>query len=127
MSLDPMPTATQKARVLVVDDDALIAMCAVDMLEDLGHEALSALSGAEALETLKRGETVDLLVTDLSMPGMGGAELAKVARDMRPGLPVLVTTGYGDARALPDESHRLAKPYTQRELGDAVQRALSHA
>ena len=71
--------------VLVVDDDALIAMSTVGMLEDLGHEAVDAGSPARALEILESGQHVDLLITDYSMPRMNGVELAKAVRKLRQG------------------------------------------
>jgi len=103
--------------VLVVDDDPLIAMSTADMLEDLGHRVLDAHSGAQAMEILQSGAWVDVIVTDHAMPGMNGAEFAAKARALRPGIPILLTTGYahlplGDDQALP----RLTKPYQQRDL-----------
>ena len=64
--------APRPATILVVDDDALIAMSTVDMLEDLGHTVLEAHSGREALEILRSGTAVDLMMTDQAMPGMTG-------------------------------------------------------
>nr|WP_209987851.1 response regulator [Azospirillum picis] len=114
--------------VLVVDDDALIAMSTVDMLADLGHTVVEANSGSEALEILRSGQPVDLLLTDYAMPGMTGAELARAARAMLPDLPVLLATGYAD---LPDgagaDLPRLAKPYTQTQLATATARLLGKA
>ncbi len=116
------------AVVLVVDDDALIAMSTVDMLTDLGHTVVEANSGIEALELLRSGQAVDLLLTDYAMPGMTGVELARVAREMVPDLPVLLATGYAD---LPEgvvaDMPRLAKPYTQNQLATATGRLLATA
>ncbi|MEK1886364.1 MAG: ATP-binding protein [Phyllobacterium sp.] len=114
-----------RARILVVDDDALIAMSTVDMLEDLGHEVYEANSGADALKFLESGKEIDLLITDYSMPHMTGAELAESALSMHPQLPILVATGYADLPAgsgidLP----RLGKPYTQAELASQIAKAL---
>jgi CheY-like chemotaxis protein len=107
--------------ILVVDDDALIAMNTVDMLESLGHRVLEANSGREALAIIERGETVDAILTDYAMPGMTGVELATRARLLRPGLPVVLATGYSQ---LPDEGGddlpRLPKPFDETRLRDTM-------
>ncbi len=124
---DPAPSLSlpQASRVLVVDDDPLIASGTVAMLEDLGHSAVEASSGARALEMLGAGVLVDLVVTDHAMPGMTGIALAREIRQRWPGLPVLLATGYAD---LPDgegnDLPRLAKPYRQEELAAYVARML---
>jgi len=114
-----------KATILVVDDDALIAMSTGDMLEDLGHEVITAESGATALEVLRDGRDIDLLITDYSMPKMTGAQLAVAARELRPALPILLATGYAE---LPKGSSldlpRLGKPYQQAQLAAEVGRML---
>jgi CheY-like chemotaxis protein len=112
-------------RILMVDDDALIAMASVDMLEDLGHDVVEANSGADALRYLEDGQTFDLMITDYSMPGMTGAELARTVREKVPGMPILIATGYADLPAgtginLP----RLAKPYSQAQLAAEIGKAL---
>ncbi|HYF84782.1 PAS domain S-box protein, partial [Azospirillum sp.] len=125
--LPPAPVVdVSPAVVLVVDDDALIAMSTVDMLADLGHTVLEASSGTEALELLRSGQAVDLMLTDYAMPGMTGVELARAARAMAPDLPVLLATGYAD---LPEgvvaDLPRLAKPYTQNQLAVATAKLLA--
>jgi len=118
-------SAAKAACVLVVDDDALINMNAVDMLEQLGHTAIDAYSGAEALKILASAQVIDLLITDYAMPGMNGVELAEQARQLRPGLPVVLATGYSE---LPSgatiELPRLNKPYQQADLERQVQMLL---
>lgn len=117
--------APQKAVVLFVDDDSLIGMSTVDMLEDLGHEVIGVDSGAQALDVLRDGRKIDLLITDFSMPKMNGAQLAKAARQLRPDLPILIATGYAE---LPQESEidipRLGKPYQQDQLAAAIAKVL---
>jgi CheY-like chemotaxis protein len=119
------PQLDRPARILAVDDDALILMSTVDMLEDLGHSVISAHSGAKALELMREGAQIDLLITDFSMPGMSGSELARSARALRPDLPILLATGYAE---LPDNSDnslpRLSKPYQQDELAAEIARVL---
>ena len=114
------------ARILAVDDDALILMSTVDMLEDLGHSVITAHSGAKALELLRDGAEIDLLITDFAMPGMSGAELARAAKALQPELPILLATGYAE---LPDGGDnaipRLNKPYQQEQLAIEIARVLS--
>ena len=117
----------RRSTILVVDDDPLIAMGAVDMLEDIGHNVLEAYSARQALEILKSAEPIDLLMTDHSMPGMTGVELVRLARDVRPRLPVLLVSGCGDlangeASSLP----RLRKPYHLSQLQAEIARLLGH-
>jgi len=108
-------------RVLMVDDDALVAMSSVDMLEDLGHVVTEANSGAAALALLEAGNVFDLMITDYSMPGMNGAELGRAARRLVPDLPILVASGYAE---LPPgagiDLPRLGKPYTQSQLAAEI-------
>ena len=82
--------------VLVVDDDALISMSMAAIIEDLGHLPFEANSGEEAIRVLKSDAKVDLLITDFSMPKMNGLELARRAASIRPGLPILLATGYAE-------------------------------
>jgi PAS domain S-box-containing protein len=127
---NPHPTPMSKAhgpriKVLVVDDDVLIAMSTVEMLEDLGHHALEAGSAAQALEILRSGEYVDLLITDYSMPKMNGADLAKAARKLRPGLPILLASGYAEFPSPAGiDLPRLGKPYRQDQLAAAISKVL---
>ncbi|MFQ8430547.1 ATP-binding protein [Amaricoccus sp. W119] len=111
------PGREGKLRILLVDDDALIAMSTVDMLEDLGHDVLEANSGETALRYLGGGERIDLMITDFSMPRMNGAQLAQAARDLRPDLPIILATGYAELpRDAGIDLPRLRKPYDQRQL-----------
>ena len=83
-------------RILVVDDDPLVARSTVEMLEDLGHVVTEAHSGKHALDLLESDQTIDMMVTDQAMPGMTGTQLAAIARRQRPGLPILLVSGYAD-------------------------------
>ena len=86
----------QPCRVLVVDDDPLIAAGTVAMLEDLGHVVIEAPSATRALEILRAGTQVDLVITDHAMPGMTGLELAREIQKTWAAVPVLLATGYAD-------------------------------
>ncbi len=119
-------SAPQASVILVVDDDALINMSTVDMIEDLGHTVLEAYSGKEALDILRSGKQIDALVTDYAMPGMTGVELATKAREINPGLPILLATGYADLPSgTTTDLPRLSKPYQQTELANQIGRLLS--
>lgn len=83
-------------RILLVDDDALIAMSSADKLIDLGHEVREAYSGKEALTMLDGGEVFDLMITHYSMPGMTGAELIRAVRARFPAMPIIIAPGYAD-------------------------------
>jgi CheY-like chemotaxis protein len=118
--------SVQKITVLFVDDDILIAMTVVDMLKDLGHDVIEANSATRALEILRSGCAVDLLITDYSMPKMNGAQLASAARELRPDLHILLATGYTE---LPTNSGldlpKIAKPYGPDQLATAIAKVLT--
>ena len=80
----------------MVDDDELVAASTAAMLEDLGYTVIVNHSGQEALETLQSGEEPLLLLTDQAMPTMTGLELAGQVRALKPGLPILIATGFAD-------------------------------
>jgi two-component system cell cycle response regulator CpdR len=107
--------------VLVVDDDHAVLEVIRDMLADLGCEALPARSGAEALQVLERNSHIELLITDINMPGMSGYELAERARRVRQGIRVLLLS------ARENEGHGfpvLRKPFASAELKDAMSRTV---
>jgi signal transduction histidine kinase len=111
----------RRLRLLFVDDDFLISLSTAALLEDLGHEVVKASSGTDALEVLESGKPVDLMITDYAMPGMTGVQLAEAARKLRPGLPILLATGYADLPARSKlELPRLSKPYHQRQLAEQI-------
>ncbi len=127
MTNDQAPAPAQSSRkILVVDDDALVAMSLVTMLEDLGHTVLEANSGEQALAILHDDSQVALVITDQGMPGLSGTDLARQVSAFRPDLPVLLATGYhevpeGDELRLP----RLAKPYDDDAVARTVTKALA--
>ena len=115
----PLP----KLKILVVDDDPLISNSTVAMLQDLGHEAMETSSGEQALHLLRRDQGIDLVITDYLMPKMTGLQLAQEARRLRPDLPMLLVSGYAEI-PLGQESElpRLAKPYRQQQLAEAIRK-----
>jgi len=117
----PEGSSPARMRILVVDDDALVSANAVDMLEDLGHEALEAHSAERALEILADNRSFDLMITDFSMPKMTGVELARKAHEVRPELPILLATGYAEHLTGGDyDLPRLSKPYGQAQLKEEI-------
>lgn len=90
--------------VLVVDDEAAVRMLVVETLQDLGYAALEASDGAAGLRILQSGVPIDLLVTDVGMPGLNGRQLADAARAIHPQLRVLFMTGYAHNAAIGDGS-----------------------
>ena len=109
--------------VLAVDDDALIQLNTVAMLEELGHRVLEATNGAEALDIVRQNAAIDVILTDYAMPKMTGRDLAIAVARERPGLPVILATGY--AELPPGEKvdvRLLPKPFGLRELARALRR-----
>jgi len=117
---------TRKAlTVLAVDDDTLVLFNTVAMLEDLGHTAIEARSGREALAILQQ-QKVDLVITDQAMPQMTGVQLVQSIRAQWPDLPIILATGYaelpgGQGEDLP----RLSKPFDEAALAAAIARNLA--
>lgn len=122
--------------ILIVDDEKALLDVAVLYLEDLGYKILTAKDGKQALEVLKDHPDIDLLFTDVIMPGdMDGYQLAKAAHEIRLTLKVLLTSGFtstlqehanGDGGYLKNlASNLLSKPYNDEELAFAIRRVLS--
>jgi signal transduction histidine kinase len=108
-------------RIMVVDDDLLIGAATAAMLEDLGHVVVESTSGARALDMLRLGAKVDLVITDQAMPNMTGTELARQIKQDWPRLPIVLATGYADLPNGEDPGlPRLSKPYRQEELATVI-------
>jgi PAS domain S-box-containing protein len=114
------------ASVLVVDDDALSCMATADMLADLGFEVTEANSGYRALEVLRSGRPIDVVVADHAMPGMTGLQLARAIRADWPDLPILMASGFADlTEADGMDLPRLDKPYDQKTLAARINELLA--
>jgi PAS domain S-box-containing protein len=111
--------------ILLVEDNDHVREFAESLLEDMGFRVSAAASGEDALVRLERGG-IDLLFSDVVMPGLGGLELARIARDRRPGLPVLLASGYSEAivGGAGAEFEFVRKPYDPRRLECAIRAAL---
>jgi CheY-like chemotaxis protein/two-component sensor histidine kinase len=114
------PLSASRGHALLVDDEDVVRMSTADMLADLGFDVTEAGSAEEALGLLQRGTVADLLVTDHLMPGMTGAQLAREVHVLRPGLPVLIVSGYAEMDGLAPDLPRLLKPFRAAELAERV-------
>lgn len=127
---DPAPVIGGGETVLVVDDEAPVRDIAADLLATLGYRVVTATDAAEALAVLAGGDEVDLVFSDVVMPGdLDGAGLAERIRADRPGLPVVLTSGFRepflDAEA--DGFTVISKPYRREALARVIRAALDKA
>lgn len=118
--------------ILLVEDDPEVRHIAVQLLTALGYHTLAAEGGQEALHLFRERSPVDLVVTDIVMPGMNGAELAEQIQALRPGTPVLFVSGYADASSLTpgfsiNAEDLLPKPFTAEALGRKIRQTLQRA
>ncbi|EQB31909.1 ATP-binding protein [Sphingobium ummariense] len=116
-----IPIMTQRPlSILLVDDEDLVRGATADMLRMLGHEVVEAEGGAQALRMLESEKQVEAVVTDYKMPGMDGAELADLIRNARPGMPMLLISGYTGTADPIAGLPRLNKPFGLGELAHAL-------
>ncbi|MBX9757989.1 MAG: response regulator [Beijerinckiaceae bacterium] len=111
--------------ILAVDDDPLVLMSTGAMIEDLGHVVIEANSGAQALEILRGDAKIDLVITDQSMPEMTGVQLAQSMQSERPGVPVVLATGYSDLPPGSPQLPMIGKPFNENDLARAIKNAMS--
>lgn len=114
--------------LLIVDDNEDLRILATRLLTKAGFEILTATGGVEALSILQ-DRPVDCLVTDITMPGMGGLDLAERANVVAPEMPVVFVSGFvsvpwGPGGPLPGNAHSLTRPYTAEALISTVRRAI---
>ncbi|QJC79760.1 hybrid sensor histidine kinase/response regulator [Pseudomonas umsongensis] len=122
---EPATPEVPRLCILVVDDDSLVLTSTCLLLEDLGHQVITATSGAQGLEAFENNTGIDLVITDMAMPQMSGAQLAQAIRERNPDMPIILATGYaerleGFAARLP----RLSKPFTQLNLVEIIASAM---
>ncbi len=94
------PPAARSRTVLVVEDEPVVRALVLDVLEHLGHRAIEAADGPSGLRILQSDELIDLLITDVGLPGINGRQRADQARERRPELRVLFMTGYAENATL---------------------------
>jgi signal transduction histidine kinase/CheY-like chemotaxis protein len=115
--------------VLLVEDDDEVAALVTDMLEELGYEVTRTASADAALGALSNGRAIDLVFSDVMMPGgMNGVELAREVRHRRKGLPILLTSGHAEAASASANAEGvriLAKPYRLEDLASALETAIT--
>jgi len=119
------PSVTSPLRILVVDDEREVRDVVAEILAAQGHEVVQAAGGQEGLAYLDRGVPLDLVLTDLGMPGMTGWEVARAAKARRPTLRVGLLTGWGEQPLAKPEDRAaadfvIAKPVTVDGLRAAL-------
>jgi CheY-like chemotaxis protein len=120
------PQARDGETVLVIDDEPTVRMLVTDILEGLGYTALEAGDGASGLKILESKARVDLLITDVGLPGgLNGRQVADAARQKRPDLKVLFITGYAENAVLSHGHlepgmHVLTKPFSMDAMGQRI-------
>ena len=129
--LSEAPRAENDEMVLVVDDEPTVRMLITEVLEDLGYRAVEAADGAAGLEVLRSHTRIDLLVTDVGLPGgMNGRQMADAARVTRPDLKVLFVTGYAETAVLSHGHlepgmHVLTKPFAMQTLASRIKELIA--
>ena len=124
--LSSAPRASRGETVLVVDDEPTVRMLVTEVLEELGYTAIEAADGAAGLRVLQSDVRIDLLVTDVGLPGgMNGRQMANAARAARPGLRVLFITGYAENAVLSHGHlepgmHVMTKPFAMEALASRI-------
>lgn len=119
-----------KETILLVEDNELVRSHVHKLLNSMGYNVIVAGNGPEALDALNRVQSVDLLFTDMIMPGgMSGKELADAAQELRPGMKVLFTSGYTNNSVvqngrLDPSINLLSKPYSRKDLAEILRRLL---
>jgi PAS domain S-box-containing protein len=129
--LSDVAHATQGETVLVVDDEPIVRMLVVDVLEELGYTAIEAGDGHAGIKVLQSAARVDLLITDIGLPGgLNGRQVADAARKLRPDLKVLFITGYAENAVLSHGRidagmHVLTKPFAMEGLASRIRDVLA--
>ena len=120
-----------KEKILVVEDDPKVLRLTVTRLEELGYQVIEATNGPAAMDVLKRHEDIDLVLSDVVMPGgMTGFDVADQALALRPDLKILLATGYAkgveprDAAFADSDYWILRKPYGMKELAGTLRELL---
>ena len=116
--------------LLVVEDDPAVRMIVLDELNELGYTTLEAMDGPTAIPILQSARKIDLLISDVGLPGMNGRQIAEIGRQYRPGLPVLFMTGYTQSAAARSEflapgMEMISKPFSMDEMAAKIRDMLS--
>ena len=120
-----VPAQSLAKNILLVDDDADVRRFLQEALASFGHSVETAEDGRGALKALGRARP-DLMVLDFAMPGMSGAEVCRAARELRPGLPIILISGYAEKAAIEELANTrvvlLGKPFSLDELAETIER-----
>lgn len=112
--------------ILIVEDEFLIRINTADVLQDAGFKVLEARDADEAIAVLENDASIDIVITDINMPGStDGVKLMLAVRDRWPPIKVILTSGRARPREVPDEVLFMPKPVQARDLTDAVARLSS--
>jgi CheY-like chemotaxis protein len=109
-----------KVAVLVVEDVPQVRAAAVNIMQGLGCEVFDAYNGHQALKLLRAHPEIQVLFTDVRMPGMSGTELAEAAQHLRPDLRIVLTSGYVDPTDVPAHFPFVPKPWRADDIAGAV-------
>ena len=115
--------ATDIETVLVIDDEELIRILTENFLEQLGYNVLLADCGEDAVEIFKeKSSQIQLVLSDITMPGIDGIETVRQLRKIAPGLRAIISSGYSNERidSFPEKTVFLPKPYSISELQEAI-------
>jgi PAS domain S-box-containing protein len=135
VTVDVQPTSRipkgEGQQILVVEDDEQVRFLVSYLLEELGYTVTTAQDATAAMPLLSSSEQIDLLISDVGLPGMNGRQLAELMRLERPTVPVLFMTGYAESATVQSEflgenMAIIAKPFALDDFGQAVRQALSH-
>ncbi|MBC9178139.1 PAS domain S-box protein [Roseomonas ludipueritiae] len=131
--LPSLPRAEAEQTVMVVDDEPTVRMLVAEVLEELGYAAIEAADGTSGLKVLQSDVQIDLLITDVGLPGnVNGRQMADAARQTRPDLKVLFITGYAEntvlgSGMLEQNTHMLTKPFSMEALASRVKAIVTSA
>jgi CheY-like chemotaxis protein len=111
--------------ILVVEDDSIVRTLIVDVLDELEFNVLEAEDAYAALNIIRQAaQVIDLMMTDMGLPGMDGKALALQARQIRPQLPILFASGYAESIEVPPGMAVIGKPFSIDQLRDKVREVL---
>ncbi len=122
-----------KKNILLVDDEQMIASTGTQLLKILGYESVAYTSSVEALAYFaQHAAQIDIVITDMTMPGMNGVELAEKILSVSPSIPVILCTGYNEEHTIEKALQTgirafLMKPYTSAELSKVLSDVIDNA
>ncbi len=123
------PLAGDGKTVLVIEDEPVVRGLIVEVLADMGFAVVEATDGSRGLEILKSRQKIDLLISDVGLPGLSGGQVAEAARRLRPGLKVIFMTGYAEVAAsaqgfLEPGMALITKPFVSADLEAKIRAAV---